>query len=89
MSARAIDLVIGSQIDPGAVQQLIDEIVRVRLTDATLYVGYCTHCIMPAKYLKGIIWMPIKQLLGGRTLILVDFAISFIVKSQSVALPTK
>lgn len=37
---QAIDLVIGSQIDPGATQQLIAEISRLSLTDATLYVGY-------------------------------------------------
>jgi len=35
-----IDLVIGAQIDPGAVQQLISEVSKEPLTDATLYVGY-------------------------------------------------
>lgn len=37
---QSVDLVIGSQVDPGATQQLIAEISRLSLTDATLYVGY-------------------------------------------------
>lgn len=35
-----MDLVIGTRVDPGAIEQLIKEVKAIPLTDATLYVGY-------------------------------------------------
>lgn len=35
-----MDLVIGTRVDPGAIEQLISEVTALPLTDATLYVGY-------------------------------------------------